>query len=285
LHLQTAEIDGGGHYTSCGSKNSKLNNEKQGSDENGASKGTTRYDPESEDTCYSTEKKSTHYEENAYSSFPGSPRNKNAREIFTSLVPEDYDYSRSTEYAHSVHTAAASAAADKNTYESRVLGNGDSCTMSSAAKDKQVPLQQDHFQVMPISAAPDTKPKNGVLPQSPTAVASVTPLYVGKYAKQRKELDHSYHSHYTPERQYFHDMLIGTCIVRALHEEIIKTKIQTLNAVTEMFNLILNPPFFFFLLFDFIIIFENYAVHFLLFFSSVLPQPKYSALLISYSLF
>jgi hypothetical protein len=218
------EIDRGGHYTTCGSKNSKLNHEKQSSDENGASKGTTRYDPESEDSCYSTEKKSTHHEENAYSSFPGSPRNKSAREIFTSLVPEDYDYSRSTEYAHSVHTAAASAAADKNTYESRILANGDSCAMSSAAKGKQVPLQQDHFQVMPVSDIPDTKPKNGVMPQSPIGVASVTPLYVGKYAKQRKELDHSYHSHYTPERQFFHDMLIGTYIVRALYGEKIKNK-------------------------------------------------------------
>lgn len=214
------EIDIGGHYATCGSMNSKLNHEKQSSDENGASKGTTRYDPESEDTCYSTEKKSTHHGENSYSSFPGSPRNKSAREIFTSLVPEDYDYSRSTEYAHSVHTAAASTAAEKNTYECRVLGNDDSCTMVSAAKDidkdkdkdKQVWLSQDHFPVMPVSDVPDMKQNYGVKPGAQLGVASMTPLYVGKYGKQRKELDHSYHSHYTPERQYFHDMLIGPCL-------------------------------------------------------------------------
>lgn len=214
------DIKRGGHYSTFSSKNGKFNNEKQSSDENGASKGTTRYDPESEDTCYSTEKKSTHQKENPYSSFPGSPRNRSFREIFASVVPEDYDYSRSTEYAHSVRTAAASAAAGKNTYESRVLDNGDSCTMSSAAKDsdkdknEQALLQRDHFQVTSVSdAALDRKAKNGVKHSAPTAAASATTLFVGKYAKQRKELDHSYHSHYTPERQYFHDMLIGTRVV------------------------------------------------------------------------
>ena len=195
------EIERGGHYTTCSNKNSKLDYEKKSSDENGASKGTTRYDPESEDTCYSTEKKSTHHGESSYSSFPGSPRNKSAREIFPSLVPEDYDYSRSTEYAHSVHTAAASVAADKYTYESRIIDNSDTCAMSSTAKDKQV--LPDYYAMLPVNDGSDIKPKSG-------GISNVTPLYVGKYAKQRKELDHSYHSHYTPERQYFHDMLIGT---------------------------------------------------------------------------
>ena len=38
------------------------------------------------------------------------------------------------------------------------------------------------------------------------------PVCVGKYAKQRSELDYSYHSQYTPERQLFQDLLIGTYV-------------------------------------------------------------------------
>jgi hypothetical protein len=34
------------------------------------------------------------------------------------------------------------------------------------------------------------------------------PIYVGKYARERSELDYTFHEHYIPERQLFHDILI-----------------------------------------------------------------------------
>eukprot|EP00596_Hydrurales_sp_CCMP1899_P009956 CAMPEP_0119044714 /NCGR_PEP_ID=MMETSP1177-20130426/33816_1 /TAXON_ID=2985 /ORGANISM="Ochromonas sp, Strain CCMP1899" /LENGTH=599 /DNA_ID=CAMNT_0007015247 /DNA_START=233 /DNA_END=2029 /DNA_ORIENTATION=+ len=35
-----------------------------------------------------------------------------------------------------------------------------------------------------------------------------SPIYVGKYARERSELDYTFHEHYIPERQLFHDILI-----------------------------------------------------------------------------
>jgi hypothetical protein len=34
------------------------------------------------------------------------------------------------------------------------------------------------------------------------------PVYVGKYARERSELDYTFHENYIPERQLFHDILI-----------------------------------------------------------------------------
>jgi hypothetical protein len=45
------------------------------------------------------------------------------------------------------------------------------------------------------------------------------PICVGKYAKQRYGLDYSYHAQYVPERQLFHDMLIGSSQYSKLYEK------------------------------------------------------------------
>jgi hypothetical protein len=44
--------------------------------------------------------------------------------------------------------------------------------------------------------------------------------YVGKYAKERSELDYTYHSHYTHTRQYFHDDLIDRFFETTVKDEV-----------------------------------------------------------------
>lgn len=44
--------------------------------------------------------------------------------------------------------------------------------------------------------------------------------YVGKYAKERSELDYTYHSHYTHTRQYFHDDLIDRFFETTVEDEV-----------------------------------------------------------------
>lgn len=46
-----------------------------------------------------------------------------------------------------------------------------------------------------------------------------TPVFVGKYQEQRRALDYSYHTHYTPERQYLHDQLIDLFHATRVHDQ------------------------------------------------------------------
>ena len=146
----------------------------------------------SEVSCYSTERKSTYLGENDVSSIPGSPRNKFSHSEHSASVPDGYDYSSSTEHNYAISSGLSISS---STHPSSGTKTGDKYTPESLdAKEK------DKGRVMtPLEAYeyPHQKvPRN-------------VPLCVGKYGEQRKALDYSYHAQYKPERQLFHDELIG----------------------------------------------------------------------------
>ena len=176
-----------GCKSSSDGKSGKLAHNEDIADDSALSKMTCSTSAaSSEGTCYSTERKSTYFGESDCSSFPGSPRNKCSHIEHSAPVPEGYDYSLSTEHNHAISSAISSS------YPSSGTKTGDKYSPESLdAKDRSnSPTQAFEY-----------------LHQN---VPRIAPVCVGKYGEQRKALDYSYHAQYTPERQLFHDELIGT---------------------------------------------------------------------------
>lgn len=191
------DIAAASHSKSDSDKNYRLKNEKNGIKNNYAPSIADNYAPSNhDDYSYSTERKSTFHGENNISSFPGSPRNSAGRESFPSVILDDYDYSKSTEYIYTVKSAdAIDPPADRKGGESRSASGESIVPVEAEAIDRNVPSSH--------SFPNETKK---IIAQENA------PICVGKYAKQRYGLDYSYHAQYVPERQLFHDMLIGTSV-------------------------------------------------------------------------
>lgn len=154
-------------------------------------------------------------DDSMYSSFPGSPRNRKSKEDnFDSLksqVPKDYDYSKSTEHSYSINSEKLKRddIYRSNNYDIRD-GDGVEKKESCGGKYSSVEVSLSAVEAeissifQPHAEGPVIKIKKEERKDEENG-----PVCVGKYAEQRRELDYSYHSQYTPERQLFHDILIG----------------------------------------------------------------------------
>ena len=162
--------------------------------------------PEQNDKCSG--------DDSFYSSFPGSPRNRKSRdnifEELNSLVSKDYDYTKSTEYSY----AAKPQYFDRNnasrstTYDT---GDGGSEGNKECLERGLFLLDESRTAEVPSIFLPHPEKSSTEMKREKEKAKELGPVCVGKYAEQRRELDYSYHSQYTPERQLFHDILIGRC--------------------------------------------------------------------------
>ena len=156
------------------------------------------------------------------SSFPGSPRNRKSRdnifEELNSLVSEDYDYTKSTEYSYAVKPQYfdrnnASRSITYDTGDEGSEGNKECLERGLFLLDKNrtdIPSNLIEAEVSSIFL-PHPEKSSTEMKREKEKAKELGPVCVGKYAEQRRELDYSYHSQYTPERQLFHDILIGRC--------------------------------------------------------------------------
>lgn len=183
------------HSKSDSDRNCRLKNDKNGLKNTHAPSSADDFAQLSkhDDNSYSMERKGTYHAGNNFSSFPGSPRSKMARESYSSVSLDDYDYSKSTEYAYTVRiTSMSDPPADKKGGEFRLASGESIVPIEAEASDRNIPSSYTS--------------SNG---EKTTNTKDNAPICVGKYAKQRLGLDYSYHAQYVPERQLFHDMLIG----------------------------------------------------------------------------
>ena len=221
-----------------------------------------------------------------YSSFPGSPRNRKSGEnIFEELnspVPEDYDYSKSTEYSYAIEPQNF----DRNngsrsiTYDT---GDGGSDVNKEQSERGLFFLKENLTDILSNSIEadmssiflPHPEKSSTEMKKEKEMAKELGPICVGKYAEQRRELDYSYHSQYTPERQLFHDILIGRCWWRSNHSfghEQGQTKILLLPQISSFNFLFLHSVLPCFLAF----LFSSFFTFFFIVYYSASRIPRFS---------